>query len=189
MDEFGLCDRTKEENRMPDTQPSVPTGVNHIVLNVKDIEVSHRFYTEVLGYVYIGSVIGPAAEMMTMRFFTIGNKHHDIALVEEPDLRAPDKDRPLEGLSHLAIGYPDRESFLNQIQHLQACGLEFHMRGNHGMTHSAYITDPDGNTIEVLYELSREFWKGDVEAALTYFDPLPLDGPESLEDTTDYKRF
>ena len=174
---------------MPDTKPSVPMGVNHLVLNVRDIEASHRFYIEVLGYEHVGSLSGPMADAMTMRFYSIGQKHHDIALVEERALGDVSKDRPPEGLHHLAIGYPDRDSFLNQIRHLQACGVEFSMRGNHGMTHSAYITDPDGNSIEVLYEMSRDIWKGDVDAALSYFEPMPLSGPESLEDSTDYKRF
>ena len=92
-------------------------------------------------------------------------------------------------LLRISIGYPDRESFMNQIRHLQACGVEFKMRGNHGMTHSAYVSDPDGNGIEVLYEISPEFWQGDVAAALNYFEPMPLDGPESLEDSTAYARF
>jgi len=32
-------------------------------------------------------------------------------------------------------------------------GVEFIVRGNHGMTHSAYIADPDGYGLEVLYNL------------------------------------
>lgn len=171
---------------MPDTKPSVPMGVNHLVFNVRDIEVSHRFYTEMLGYEHVGSLSGPAAEAMTMRFYSIGGKHHDLALVEKSDLGDAG---PPEGLHHVAIGYPDRDSFLNQIRHLQACGMEFFMRGNHGMTHSAYVLDPDGHSIEVLYEIPREVWEGDIDAALTYFDPMPVSGPEALEDSTDYKRF
>ena len=63
------------------------------------------------------------------------------------------------------------------------------MRGNHGMTHSVYINDPDGNGIEVLYELPRKVWEGDIDAALNYFKPLPLEGPAALEDDTDYVKF
>ena len=180
---------------MADTKPSIPTGVNHIVLNVEDIDVSHRFYTEVLGYEQVGTLRGPVAETMkmTMRFYSIHGKHHDVALVEKPELDARGGDWAVSGsserLNHFAIGYPDRESFLNQLRHLQACGVAFHMRGNHGVTHSAYITDPDGNGIEVLYELPREIWEGDVDAALSYFEPMPLEGPEALEDSTDYVRF
>jgi catechol 2,3-dioxygenase len=57
------------------------------------------------------------------------------------------------------------------------------------MTHSAYVSDPDGNGVEVLYDLPPEVWSGDVNAALNYFEFMPLDGPESLEDPTDYQRF
>ena len=38
------------------TVPSAPTaavaprGVNHLVLNVRDIEVSHKFWTEIMGF-------------------------------------------------------------------------------------------------------------------------------------------
>jgi catechol 2,3-dioxygenase len=67
--------------------------------------------------------------------------------------------------------------------------VEFLVRGNHGMTHSAYIADPDGNGIEVLYDVPKEAWEGDVNAALNHFDVLPADGPETFEDTTDYVRF
>ncbi len=173
---------------MADTKASIPMGVNHLVLNVRDIDASHRFYTEVLGYEQVGTLTGPIAATMNMRFYSTHGKHHDIALVEQTE-----PDQATEGqsgrLHHIAIGYPDRDSFMNQIRHMQACGVEFTMRGNHGMTHSAYVSDPDGNGIEVLYEMPREVWQGDVDAALSYFEPMPLDGPESLKDSTDYVRF
>ena len=51
--------------------------------------------------------------------------------------------------------------------------MEFIVRGNHGMTHSAYIADPDGYGLEVLYDLPEEVWGGDVDAALNYFEYLP----------------
>jgi catechol-2,3-dioxygenase len=63
------------------------------------------------------------------------------------------------------------------------------MRGNHGMTHSAYVVDPDGNGIEMLYELPAEVWEGDVDAALSHYEPLPSKGPEMLQDSIDYVRF
>ena len=79
------------------------------------------------------------------------------------------------GINHVAIGYPTREEWLARIRHLRDNGVEFAIRGNHGMTHSAYISDPDGNGIEVLYELPAEVWEGDVDAALNYFEMLPND--------------
>ena len=31
-----------------------PTGINHLVINVRDIEESHRFWTEILGFKQVG---------------------------------------------------------------------------------------------------------------------------------------
>ena len=80
-------------------------------------------------------------------------------------------------MNHIAIGYPDREAWLRQLEHMEAYGVEVVVRGNHGMTHSAYIVDPDGNGIEVLYELPAEVWEGDVNAAMNHFESIPPGAP------------
>lgn len=175
---------------MPSTKAATGASVNHLVLNVRDIEVSHRFYTELLGFEQCGEL----GHTMVMRFYR-GNPshHHDLALVQVNDpasAAGPDAwsmEPRRVGLNHVAIAYPDRESFLAQLHHLKANGVEFIVRGNHGMTHSAYIADPDGYGIEVLYEVPAEVWSGDVDAALNYFEFLPPE--KELEDTTDYQRF
>jgi len=63
--------------------------------------------------------------------------------------------------------------------------VTFHRRINHGMTHSVYISDPDGHGIEVLYELPREVWEGDIDGAQNYAEQLPTEGPEALVDKTE----
>jgi catechol 2,3-dioxygenase len=171
------------------TGPARPAGVNHLVLNVRDIERSHRFWTDVMGFELV-STYQLATEV---RFYRAGpGHHHDVAIAQVKDPsdqpEASERWRPSArraGINHIAVGYPDRESFLQQLEHLQRSGVTFHMRGNHGMTHSAYITDPDGNGIEVLYELPADVWEGDVHKAMGYFETLPTEGPEALEDRTD----
>lgn len=64
------------------TKASVGASVNHLVLNVRDIEVSHRFYTEVLGFEQCGEL----THTMTMRFYRGDpSHHHDLALVQVVD--------------------------------------------------------------------------------------------------------
>ena len=67
---------------------ATPAGVNHVVLNVRDIEESHRFWTEIVGLKQVGA-LRPRADMgptPRMRFYSgeRGGKmtHHDVALVE-----------------------------------------------------------------------------------------------------------
>ena len=88
-------------------------------------------------------------------------------------------------INHVAITLPDRDAWLQQIAFLQSKGVQFHRRINHGMTHSVYISDPNGYGIEVLYELPRDVWGGDIDAALNYAESLPTEGAEALVDETD----
>jgi len=176
---------------MPSNGPARP-AVSHLVLNVRDIEASHAFYTEKLGFEQCGSLDGK----IDMRFYRgNGMHHHDIALVQVADVSDSPDVVPwtmfpkAAGIVHMALDYGSREAWLQQIEHLQQAGVEFIVRGNHGMTHSAYIADPDGNGIEVLYDLPSEVWEEDVNAALNFFEVLPTEGEGSLQDDDDYVVF
>jgi len=171
---------------------ATPVGVNHVVLNVRDIEESHRFWTEIVGLKQVGA-FRPRADMAPtpkMRFYSgeHGGKvsHHDVALVENPNLPPPPAEwAPFGGphaINHIAIAMPDRESWMKKLGDLQARGVKFHFRINHGMTHSVYISDPNGYGVELLYELPREMWESDIDAGLNYFELLPTEGEEALRD-------
>ena len=93
----------------PATKASVGANVSHLVLNVRDIEASHRFYTEVLGFEQCGEM----THTMTMRFYRGDPRHHhDLALV--PDRRPASAPEPQPwsmaptqiGMNHVAIGLP-----------------------------------------------------------------------------------
>jgi len=124
-----------------------------------------------------------------------GVTHHDLALAEAPPADGDATREPWDllpsrvGLNHVAIAWPDRESWLKQLAFLKDKGVPFHRRVNHGMTHSVYISDPDGHGIEVLYELPRQVWETDIDAAQNYAEQLPTEGDEALVDRTDYPVF
>jgi catechol 2,3-dioxygenase len=190
------------EDTMPtstQTVPSAPTaavaprGVNHLVLNVRDIEVSHKFWTEIMGFKCVAELKN---RPWKMRFYSGvddkgGVTHHDLALAEIPAGDGKDevgewKLQPRQvGLNHVAVAWPDRESWLKQIAFMQSRGVPFLRRVNHGMTHSVYIADPNGHGIEVLYELPREVWEGDIEGAQNFAEQLPTEGDAALIDRTD----
>jgi len=175
-----------------------PSGVNHLVLNVRDIERSHAFWSELVGFKQVGGGAPRPDGSPGMRFYAgqEGSLHHDLALAQvanPEEIEDPSEPWSMRGLrtgvNHIAIKYPDRESWLRQLKFLQSKGVPFHVRVDHGMTHSVYISDPDGHGIEVLYELPREVWEEDIASALVWAKRLPTDGPETLEDDTDYHVF
>jgi catechol 2,3-dioxygenase len=67
-------------------KPVTPRGINHLVLNVRDIEESHSFWTEVVGFRQVGQLT-PTKERPNppkMRFYSGVREdgtshHHDVA--------------------------------------------------------------------------------------------------------------
>lgn len=146
-----------------------PVGINHLVLNVRDLEESHAFWTNIMGFKQVGE-LHPKPERPNppkMRFYSGDHdgqmNHHDLAMVEMPNLPPPSEwsmTNSQVAINHIAITLPNREAWLQQVAFLQNNGVSFNRRVNHGMTHSLYITDPNGYGIEVLYELPRDVWGG-----------------------------
>jgi catechol 2,3-dioxygenase len=175
-----------------------PSGINHLVLNVRDIEESHRFWTEIVGLTQVGE-LRPRPDRPNpprMRFYSgdHGGKltHHDVALVESPNLPNPAEWVLSDGrvaINHVAMTMPSREAWLKQLAFLQSRGVKFNWRVNHGVTHSVYINDPNGYGVEFLYELPREMWEGDIDGAINWAESLPSEGPEALLDRTDSPSF
>jgi catechol 2,3-dioxygenase len=171
-----------------------PRGVNHLVLNVRDMDESHHFWCDLLGFRQVGE-LKPRTDgvpSMKMRFYSgvvDDVNHHDVALVEREGLPTPPAEWSMfagaSAINHIAITYPDRESWLEQVQYLKDQGVKMNLRVNHGMTHSVYINDPNGYGVEVLYELPAEVWENDIDGALNYAEVLP---PEQLlVDDTNYR--
>ena len=175
------------------TEPVTPTGVNHLVLNVRDMEESHHFWSDLLGFKQVGK-LKPREDgipSMNMQFYSgvvDDVNHHDIALVERDGLpQPPDQWSMFEGssaINHIAITYPDRASWLEQVQFLKERGVPMNLRVDHGMTHSVYVNDPNGYGVEVLYELPAEVWEHDIDGALNYAVALPEE--QLLTDDTNY---
>ena len=174
---------TDSQPIIPD-RPVTPLGLNHLVINVRDLEDSHRFWTEIIGLEQVGE-LHPTEDRPNppkMRFYS-GRRngmhnHHDLALMENRNLPEPPENWTLTDLpmaiNHIAITLPDRESWLAQLAFMESRGVPVQRRVEHGMTHSVYIRDPNGYGVELLHELPREVWSGDINAALNYLKVLPI---------------
>jgi catechol 2,3-dioxygenase len=180
------------------TGPVKPRGLNHLVLNVRNMDESHHFWSGLLGFEQVGELHPSEGDgtSMNMRFYSGDNgplSHHDIALVERPSITPPSEDWSMVSgecaVNHIAITYPDQASWREQVQFLEDQGVKMNLRIDHGMTHSIYINDPNGYGVEVLYDLPREVWEHDIDGALNYAVMLPKDRLlEETERVTDFTK-
>ena len=186
---------------MSSTEPSRPSSgaqITHLVLTVRDIEASHRFYTEIIGYQQCGLLEGELAES-EMRFYRAGTNHHDLALVQ---VGKPDEvPAPPDGLARL-LPRPRRRHQPLRHRLPDPRGVVAPARAPAGQPNPVRPARQPRHDPQRLRAATRtatasrscttslpEVWSGDVNAALNYFEVLPGEGAGALEDDTQYHRF
>jgi catechol 2,3-dioxygenase len=139
-------------------------GINHIVLKVRNLEASDKFYREALGLTKIGA-------RGRMWFYTAGAHHHDLALFEVRRSSVPGAAE--SSLFHFCLDVADETALVRVYRRCLEAGVAILGTVDHNISRSFYARDPDGNVVELTYDVPREQW-----ANLT--DPFAEDLPYEL---------
>ena len=132
-----------------------PKQLGHIVLRVRDVDRSERFYTDVLGLEVTNRRPGQ------MVFLTAGSEaSHELALMSlGPNAPGPESDRV--GLYHFAWEMESFDDLKRMYREMKGKDVRIAGVGDHGSSIGVYFFDPDGNEIEAFYELPRDQWPKD----------------------------
>ena len=129
-----------------------PKFLGHVNIFVRNMERSQKWYQDVLGLHTYGYRPGNVAFMSADV-----EQSHEIALVEVGDDAAgPEKGRV--GLNHMAWMMHSLDDLKEFYLRLKEKDVEIVRVGDHGVSIGVYIQDPDGNGVEVGYELPRNEW-------------------------------
>jgi len=143
--------------------------LGHIVLYVRDLERSRRFYGETLGWKEIATLGSQGA------MFSSGRTHHELLLLEVGPGAAPIPPAPRVGMYHFGLKVGETDEELRQaLDDLTAAGATVRGAADHTVTHSLYIEDPDGNEIELYIDVQPERWREDPQAIVAPVRPLQL---------------
>jgi catechol 2,3-dioxygenase len=96
-------------------------------------------------------------------------------LILHNDNKASNPPPSATGLYHYALLVPDRASLATAYVSLGRKGIVFDGYADHQVSEALYLTDPDGNGIEIYSDRPTSEWKFDEEGVQMTTQPLNID--------------
>ena len=149
--------------------------IGHINMKVTDYERSKAFYRDILGF-----TVSEEDPVHGGVFMTLGDDFHTLDLSVIPqDAKLPD--RSFLGVSHVAFQVHSYPALREAYQTLLGHGVTIDHATDHMNQRSLYFADPDGNRLEIYYEMQDALkvfpeGRGDQDDALQVTkngEPLP----------------
>jgi catechol 2,3-dioxygenase len=152
----------------------------HAHLRTADIDRIRHFYVDVLGFDVIaeGRDVPGWGTTGDVLFLSAGGYHHHFAFNTWKSRDGEPMPDGYTGLHHIAIAYPTRRSLADAYRRLKAIDWPVRQAESYTTHDAVYVIDPDGNTLELMWDKPPEQWARDSagHAAMVFGEPLDLDG-------------
>ncbi|MGQ3488027.1 VOC family protein [Roseovarius pacificus] len=146
------------------------TSIGHVHLKVSDLDRAIGFYSDVLGF-EVQQRWGDRAA-----FLGAGGYHHHIGLNTWESLGGTPAPKGHTGLYHTAFLYPDRAQLADALRRVVAAGIPIEGAADHGVSEAIYVSDPDGNGVELYRDRAPEDWPRSADGQIAMSNaPLDLD--------------
>jgi catechol 2,3-dioxygenase len=145
-------------------RPIAPgTRIGHVHLRTADIDRIRDFYVGVLGFDVVFEARGVPGWGTTgdILFVSAGGYHHHLGFNTWKSAGGPPQPDGVTGLHHVAINYPTRAALGDAAARLRAVDWPFRQIADHGTHLAIYITDPDGNDLELAWDRPVDEWPVD----------------------------
>jgi catechol 2,3-dioxygenase len=147
--------------------------LGHLVLYVRDVRRSAAFYRDVLGWRQVFPE--PGTDPVGVAAFSGGRTHHELLLIEVGAEAQPVPAGRRVGLYHFGLKVGDTDDELRQArQRVNDAGATVLGASDHGVTHSLYLADPDGNEVELYIDVPGMDWRADPTLVVATIKPLQL---------------
>jgi catechol 2,3-dioxygenase len=151
------------------------TTIGHVHLKVADIDRALDFWSGILGFELTQRYGSEAA------FVSAGGYHHHIGLNTWMSKGGSPPPRGTTGLFHAAILYPTRAALADALKRLLDAGYPLEGASDHGVSEALYLSDPDGNGVELYWDKAESGWPRLADGTLDMVT-LPLDLNDLLDE-------
>jgi catechol 2,3-dioxygenase len=138
--------------------PNVRIG--HVHLRTADIDRVRAFYVDLLGF----DVIFEARDVPgwgttgDILFVSAGGYHHHLGFNTWKSARGAPQPDGVAGLHHVALLFSTRAQLAEAVGRLVDAGVPLRQLTDHGTHLAVYLSDPDGNDLELAWDRPYEEW-------------------------------
>jgi catechol 2,3-dioxygenase len=158
-------------NPIARSQDPIDEGVRvgHVHLRTADIDRVRSFYVDILGFDVVAEARAVPGWGTTgdLLFISAGGYHHHLGFNTWKSANGSPQPDGVTGLHHVALAYPTRRAFADGYRRLKAAGWPIRQTADHGTHEAIYVSDPDGNDVELMWDRPREAWPLDAQGHIT----------------------
>ena len=144
--------------------------LGHVVFYVEDMNKSLEFYNELIGFKIVGFIEKP----FKVTALSSGRTHHELLLIEVGQAPKAPKGHRL-GFYHIGIKIGDSLDELSLVRkELISAGIEIIGMSDHTVSQNIYVSDPDGNEVELYVDDNSVNWKDEPDLVMSPIKPLNL---------------
>ena len=135
-------------------------SIGHVHLRTADIDRVRDFYVGILGF----DVIAEARDVPgwgttgDMLFVSAGGYHHHLGFNTWKSKDGPPQPDGVTGLHHVALRYSTRAHLADALRRLQRANWPVRTFIDHGTHEAIYLSDPDGNDLELCWDRPFAEW-------------------------------
>ena len=144
--------------------------IGHVHLRTADIDRVRDFYVGILGFDVVHEARGVPGWGTTgdILFVSAGGYHHHLGFNTWKSAGGPPQPDGVCGLHHVALLFPTRRDLADVIQRLVDVDWPLRQLTDHGTHEAVYVSDPDGNDLELYWDRPAADWPRDEAGHLAF---------------------
>jgi catechol 2,3-dioxygenase len=134
--------------------------IGHVHLRTADIDRVRDFYVGILGF----DVIFEARDVPgwgttgDILFISAGGYHHHLGFNTWKSAGGEPQPDGVTGLHHVALNFASKERLAEVVRRLVDAGVPLRQLTDHGTHLAVYLSDPDGNDLELAWDRAYDEW-------------------------------